>query len=164
MVDIGFSPETNLSNRLEDAKVLLEYFNQKNEVEQVSENILEQRNHCSSRVMLSSLICGLEVTATHPDCLQGSAELPEDIMTVAGLNRYRGVFVYNADKGGMAETYAVPMPPGIVMTTGAMAGFAPIGTETNIAAYNLSKSEFPLTIVNVRNNSSKELEIIINHS
>ncbi|WOB42425.1 hypothetical protein HNI00_04090 [Thermoleptolyngbya oregonensis NK1-22] len=160
MVDIGFLPEANLSNHLEDAKVFLEYFNQKNEVDQIPKNILEQRNYCSSRVILSSLICGLEVTATHPDCLQGSAELPEDIMFAAKLNRYRGVFVYNADKGGMAETYAVPMPPGIVMTTGAMAAFAPVGTKTNVAAYSLSKSQFLPTIVNVKNNSSENLEVV----
>jgi len=160
LVDVGFCPGTNTSNCVEDAKVLLEYSDHKQEVDHIPESLLVRRGDYFSRSVLSNLICGLKVTATHPDCLQGSAELPEEIMRVAKLNRYRSVLVYNADEGGAAETYAVPMPPGVVMTTGAMAGFAPIGTTTNIAAYSVSNSKLIPTIVNVKNNSLETTETI----
>jgi len=99
------------------------------------------------RIMLASLILNLEVNKTHPDCLQGSAELPGEIMNTARLNRYQSVSVYNKSKGGVADTYAVPMPPGVVMTTGAMATFAKIDESVNIAGYIITTDSIDSKIV-----------------
>lgn len=60
-------------------------------------------------------------------------------MTKASVEKYQSVSVYNSSKGGVADTYAVPMPPKIVMTTGAMAQFAKKGEIVNVATYVIGK-------------------------
>lgn len=79
----------------------------------------------------------LVVNRTHPDCLQGSAEIPASEMARAGIEEFETVVVYNRSRGGMAETYAVPMPEGVVMTTGAMATFAKVGDEVTVMHYSI---------------------------
>jgi len=85
------------------------------------------REKLMPRVMLRSLITDLVVNDTNANCLLGSAEIPAPVMDRVGMSRHTMVTVFNASAGGCTETYAVPMPPGVVMTTGAMAGFAPVG-------------------------------------
>ena len=46
--------------------------------------------------------------------------------------------------GGIADTYAVPMPEGVVMTTGAMASFANIGEKVSVASYIMSKEKIKI--------------------
>ncbi len=67
-------------------------------------------------------------------------------MKQANIDEYKSVTVYNATYGGCADTYAVPMKEGIVMTTGAMATFAPIGTTVNIISFALSRKKLDLLI------------------
>lgn len=153
-IDVGFDPATNLANDLGAAALALEYAQgRKERVARVPDVVHDLHARHFTGPHLSSLLTGLVVTDTHPDCLQGSAELPGELMEAAGLARYQGVLVYNADAGGMAETYAVPMPPGVVMTTGAMAGFAPKGTRTHVASYALGRGAPPV-LVRARGNSA----------
>ena len=77
----------------------------------------------------------MEINKTHPNCLQGSAEIPSELMQKAGLEKYQSISVYNLVRGGVADTYVVPTPPKIIMTTGAMANFAKIGEKVNVASY-----------------------------
>ena len=133
--DLGFDPESNMDNLI-DSRLDIEYGTKKEIDVKESEQLIEKRNSVS-RFFLQSLILSLVVNKTHPNCLQGSAELPDKIMREGLVNKYQCVSVYNASKGGIADTYAVPMPAGVVMTTGAMAGFAPIGDKVNIAAYSI---------------------------
>ena len=65
---------------------------------------------------------------------------------VSGAFFIKFVTVYNATYGGFADTYAVPMKEWIVMTTGAMATFAPIGTTVNIISFALSRKKLDLLI------------------
>jgi aspartate 1-decarboxylase len=105
------------------------------------------------RLFLSSLILNLKVNKTHPDCLQGSAELPANIMNKANIKKYQSVCVYNSSLGGVADTYAVPMPPKIVMTTGAMASFAVIGNIVNVATYIISNESRAPKIITTNGNT-----------
>lgn len=164
LVDIGFAPDLNFENRLEDAMLMLEYPERKEPATAVPAALLADREEHALRIHLSHLVQGLEVTATHPDCLQGSAEIPHDVMEMAGLTRYQSVFVYNASQGGMAETYVVPMPSGVVMTTGAMAGFAPRGSRTNIAVYRIGRPVEPPRILRVRDNAASASELVLEHA
>jgi len=140
LVDVGFDPSSNLNNASKDGNICYEYCSKKNPTKNLNSDILALREKLLPRILLSHLLLDLEVTETHPDCLQGSAELPGVIMEAAGLTRYQGVHVFNASIGGASETYAVPMPPGVVMTTGAMANFAPIGTLTHVSSFNMGSS------------------------
>lgn len=98
----------------------------------------EAREAHMPRIMLQSIVLGLRVNKTDDNCLHGSAEIPGPIMDRAGLVRHRMVTVFNASQGGCTETYAVPMAPGVVMTTGAMARFAPIDTHVHVAAFEIT--------------------------
>ena len=117
--DLGFDPDKNKDNLIE-SRLDIEYGDKKIRDIKNFKTLVKDRKEIK-RFFLSSLIVGLKINKTHPDCLQGSAELPENIMTKASVEKYQSVSVYNSSKGGVADTYAVPMPPKIVMTTGAMA-------------------------------------------
>jgi len=142
--DLGFDPKTNKNN---DVSRL--------DIEHRSEKLRDVKKYAAlvkgrqkiRRFFLSSLVIGLKINKTHPDCLQGSAELPKNIMDNAGLERYQSVAVYNSSKGGIADTYAVPMPPKVVMTTGAMAKFAKKGEMVNIATFTVSDKKITPKIV-----------------
>ena len=131
--DLGFDPDKNKDNLIE-SRLDIEYGNKKIRDVKVSETLARDRKKIK-RLFISSLILGLKINKTHPDCLQGSAELPGNIMTKASVEKYQSVSVYNSSKGGVADTYAVPMPPKVVMTTGAMAQFAKKGEIVNVATY-----------------------------
>lgn len=137
--DLGFDPQTNTNNMNGN----LDF--------QFSNHIIKgvytgDANFTSAqkaraglyRLYAQATIMGLVVNKTHPDCLQGSAELPGSVMNAAGLKQYKSVTVYNQSVGGAADTYAVPMPEGTVMTTGAMASFAKLGETVNIISYVIS--------------------------
>jgi len=131
--DLGFDPDKNKDNIIE-SRLDIEYVNKK--IKDVKDfKILVRDRKEIKRFFLSSLILGLKINKTHPDCLQGSVELPGNIMTKASVEKYQSVSVYNSSKGGVADTYAVPMPPKVVMTTGAMAQFAKRGEIVNVATY-----------------------------
>ena len=142
--DLGFNPKTNKSNDL--SRLDIEYRSEKiRDVKKYSALVKDRKK--VRRIFLSSLVIGLKINKTHPDCLQGSAELPKNIMDNARLERYQSVAVYNSSKGGIADTYAVPMPPKVVMTTGAMAKFAKKGEIVNIATFAVSDKVLSPTIV-----------------
>ncbi|MEU6669813.1 aspartate 1-decarboxylase [Streptomyces sp. NPDC046727] len=105
------------------------------------------RDALMPRVMLNSLVTGLVVNDTNDNCLLGSAEIPGGLMDRVGMSRHTMVTVYNATGGGCTDTYAVPMPPGVVMTTGAMAGFAPLGTQVHVASFVVANGNHPASIV-----------------
>jgi len=139
LVDLGFDPAADHGNDVARATLALEREGTKEVVADLSDELRQLRERHLVRTRLANLITGLRVTHTHPDCLQGSAELPLGVMQAAHLTRYQSVYVYNADRGGVAETYVVPTRDQ-VMTTGAMAGFAPQGTTTSIAAFETARS------------------------
>lgn len=131
--DLGFDPNKNTDNLIE-SRLDLQY--EKNKSINVTDfKASAEIRKDIKRFFLSSLILNLKINKTHPDCLQGSAELPENIMSKASVTQYQSVSVYNSSKGGVADTYAVPMPPKVVMTTGAMAQFAKKGEIVNVATY-----------------------------
>jgi len=136
MFDLGFNPSINKDNLMEP-RLDIEYQSRKDKGVKQFKQLVEKRQKIR-RFFLSSLILNLMVNKTNPDCLQGSAELPGNIMNRAGLRKYQSVSVYNASKGGVADTYAVPTPPKIVMNTGAMANFAKVGEVVNVATYVIS--------------------------
>jgi len=143
--DLGFDPDKNKDNLIE-SRLDIEYGNKKIRDVKDSETLARDRKEIK-RLFISSLILGLKINKTHPDCLQGSAELPGNIMTKASVEKYQSVSVYNSSKGGVADTYAVPMPPKVVMTTGAMAQFAKKGEIVNVATYEIgTKSVAPVII------------------
>lgn len=131
--DLGFDPDKNTDNLIE-SRLDVEYGNKKTKDVKDFKDLVKERKEIR-RFFLSSLILNLKINKTHSDCLQGSAELPGNIMTKANVKRYQSVSVYNSSRGGVADTYAVPMPPKIVMTTGAMAKFAKVGEIVNVATY-----------------------------
>jgi len=143
--DLGFDPEKK-ENLAELGRLDIEHSEEKQRDVKQFDGFALERNELP-RIMLSSLVLSLEVNKTHPDCLQGSAELPREIMNAANLNRYQSVSVYNRTKGGIADTYAVPMPAGVIMTTGAMATFAGIGEAVNIASYKISTDKISPEII-----------------
>lgn len=130
--DLGFDPERNVDNI--DSRLDIEFCTKKDRDVKNYAEFDESRKELR-RIYLSSLVLDMRINKVHPDCLQGSAELPGIIMEKAEMKKYQSVSVYNASFGGVADTYAVPMPPGVVMTTGAMAKFAKIGDCVNIATY-----------------------------
>lgn len=133
--DLGFDPKINKNNLIK-TRLDIEFKNKK--LRDIKKHITFSNSRSNiKRIFLSSLILNLKINKTHPDCLQGSAELPEKIMNKAKFFKYQSVAVFNNTKGGVAETYAVPMPPGVVMTTGAMAKFAKKGDIVNVATYNI---------------------------
>lgn len=143
--DLGFDPASNTDNLIE-SRLDIEYGNKKVRGVKDFKDLVKNRKEIR-RFFLSSLILNLKINKTHPDCLQGSAELPGIIMTKAGVEKYQSVSVYNSSKGGVADTYAVPMPPKVVMTTGAMAQFAKKGEMVNVATYAIgTKSIVPVII------------------
>jgi aspartate 1-decarboxylase len=133
--DLGFNPDKNTDNLI-NSRLDIEYGNKK--VRDVKDFKTLVKNRVKiKRFFISSLILNLKINKTHPDCLQGSAELPGNIMDRASVEKYQSVSVYNFSKGGVADTYAVPMPPNVVMTTGAMASFAKKGEIVNVAGYSI---------------------------
>lgn len=139
--DLGFDPLTNKDNTI--STLDLQFFDHKEKnVQENSELFIEQirKREKLLKVFAESIVIGLKINKTHPDCLQGSAELPGSVMEKAGLYEYKSVSVYNATVGGIADTYSVPMPENVVMTTGAMASFAKIGEEVNVVGFVLSET------------------------
>jgi len=110
LVDLGFDPAADHGNDVARATLALEREGTKEVVADLSDELRQLRER-------------------H---LVG-------VMQAAHLTRYQSVYVYNADRGGVAETYVVPTRDQ-VMTTGAMAGFAPQGTTTSIAAFETARS------------------------
>lgn len=143
--DLGFDPK-KAENFVELSKLDIEHSKDKKRDVKEFNGFKSERKELP-RIILSSLVTDLKVNKTHPDCLQGSAELPGEIMDASSLNRYQSVSVYNRTKGGIADTYAVPMPAGVIMTTGAMATFASVGETVNIAGYKISNKESSPKIV-----------------
>lgn len=138
--DLGFDPSTNKDNK--EACLDIQYLNKKIKDVKETDGIFEEAKRIRKdiyKVFLKSIVTNLQVTKTHPDCLQGSAELPKTVMEKVNMTQYKSVSVYNASNGGVADTYAVPMPEGVVMTTGAMASFAKIGEKVNVASWIMSK-------------------------
>lgn len=145
IVDVGFNPETNKDNQ--EWVVELQYCNRKIICDSPSSfNTALHQRQSLRRTRLSSLIMGLKINKTHPDCLHGSAEIPGSVLNAANISQYKSVSVYNATSGGRAETYAVSMPEGIVMTTGAMASFAKLGEVVNVATFDISSGIVAPTI------------------
>lgn len=143
--DLGFNPDKNKDNLIK-SRLDIEYAEKK--VRDANDFIKSAKNRARiKRYFLSSLIINLKINKTHSDCLQGSAELPGNIMTKAHVEKYRSVSVYNSSRGGVADTYAVPMPPKIIMTTGAMAKFAKVGEVVNVATYTINNRSVRPVIV-----------------
>lgn len=143
--DLGFDPLTNKDNS--KSSLDIQYLGNKIKNVKQTDAIFNKSKEIRSniyKVFLNSIVTNLQVTKTHPDCLQGSAELPKSIMDKVMIAQYKSVSVYNSTKGGVADTYAVPMPEGIVMTTGAMASFAQVGEHVSVASYIMSKKEVEL--------------------
>lgn len=143
--DVGFNPETNNANH--EWLVELQYCSYKhicNEPSHFNTAMLQRQS--LRRTRLSSLIMGLKINKTHHDCLHGSAEIPGSVLSAANISQYKSVSVYNATSGGRAETYAVSMPEGVVMTTGAMASFAKMGEIVNVATFDISSGVIVPTI------------------
>ena len=146
--DLGFDPKTNKDNLCGALDLQYFSFTRKNVDFKDDETVKAIHGRTGLlRSFAKSMVCGLVVNHTHPDCLQGSAELPASVMEKAGLERYKSVSVYNVSIGGIADTYAVPMPEGTVMTTGAMASFAKIGESVNVVSYILSEVSPVIDIV-----------------
>lgn len=146
--DLGFDPMTNKDNTI--CTLDLQYANSKHRnIQYNTSEFIEQKKKRQNikKVFSKSIILGLKVNNTHPDCLQGSAEIPASVMNFAGIREYKSVSVYNASDGGCADTYAVPMPEGVVMTTGAMASFAPLGSIVNVVSYVISTHKVDRTTV-----------------
>lgn len=146
--DLGFDPKTNKDNRESILDLQFASHKEKN-VSTRSKMFKEQVSIREKllKVFAESIVIGLKINKTHPDCLQGSAELPRSVMEKAGLYEYKSVSVYNSSKGGVADTYSVPMPEGVVMTTGAMASFAKKGHMVNVVGYVLSELPVKQTVV-----------------
>lgn len=140
--DLGFVPSINKDNSI-NSRLDIEYESKK--IKNVGNFIfLSKKRENIKRLFLSSLILNLKINKINKDCLQGSAEIPGNIINKAYIKKYQSVSVYNFSKGGIADTYVVPMPPKIVMTTGAMARFARKGEIVNVATYCVSiKDIFP---------------------
>lgn len=147
IMDYGFDPKTNVDNSC--GKLDIQYYTKT--YRDISADAPEficakARRNQLLRSFVDSLILGMVVNKTHCDCLQGSAEIPGSVLSSAHVEQYKSVTVYNSSVGGCADTYAVPMPEGVVMTTGAMASFACVGECVNIASYVLAKDH---PIVNI---------------
>lgn len=141
--DLGFDPINNKDNLCE-SKLDIQFSNKTMKNVDIQDEIFYDSVDKRSKILrmyLKSLIMGLVINKTHNDCLQGSAEIPKSVMLGAKINKYKSVSVYNCTDGGIADTYAVPMPEGVVMTTGAMACFAKIGDKVNVASYILSNHQ-----------------------
>lgn len=153
ILDYGFDPQKNYDNTAGTLDLQYNDTTVKNvEIGGVDfKRAIEERRDIN-RKFLKSLALNLKVNKTHPDCLQGSAELPESVLKACGIERYKSVSVYNKDAGGSADTYAVPMPEGVVMTTGAMASFASIGQTVAVAAYVIDRETPDITIIETDGN------------
>ena len=140
--DLGFDPETNKDNS--ESCLDIQYLGRKIKDVKINDKIVEDAKTIRKNIQkmfLEAIVTNLQITKTHPDCLQGSAELPRSVMDKIGISQYKSVSVYNMTYGGVADTYAVPMPEGVVMTTGAMASFANIGEKVSVASYIMSKEK-----------------------
>lgn len=122
------------------------------EVVEISGELSALRESKMPRIMLRSLITNLVVNNTEDDCLLGSAEIPGGLMDEVGMTRHTMVTVFNASAGGCTDTYAVPMPRGVVMTTGAMATFAPLGSRVHVASYALGDRTLAASILDTDGN------------
>lgn len=142
IIDVGFDPQTNTDNH--NWRIELQYHSKKIKLNENApdDKIIASRSTIV-RQRLSSIVYGLVINKTHPNCLQGSAEIPASVLSAAGIPQYSCVSVYNASIGGVADTYAVAMPEGIVMTTGAMESFATIGQCVNVATFVLT--DYPVS-------------------
>lgn len=146
--DLGFDPKSNVDNSI--STLDLQFFTHKEKNVLIGDKLFKLQTKKRDKILkvfAQSIVIGLEINKTHPDCLQGSAELPGSVMKAAKLNEYKSVSVYNSSKGGVADTYSVPMPEGVVMTTGAMASFATIGEVVNVVGYVLSETPIKASIV-----------------
>ncbi len=142
--DLGFDPDKNKDNLIM-SRLDIEHSDKKMRDVKDYKSFVRSRKEIR-RFFLSSLILNLKINKTHPDCLQGSAEIPKNIMDKSYIQKYQSVSVYNSSRGGVADTYAVPMPPKVVMTTGAMARFAKKGEVVNLATYIIGIKNITPTI------------------
>ena len=154
IIDIGFNSKTTHGNDITQLKIFLESVSKNTIADEVPPAVNRFRTRHLPTMLLTNLILGLEVNNTHTDCLHGSAEIPTDILTTSGMKRYQWVHVMNATLGGVAETYVVPTKKGIVMTTGAMARFAPIGSRANVACFGWHKDCEGPKILSISNNKT----------
>lgn len=146
--DLGFDPKNNIDNT--NSTLDLQFFSHKEKNVSIDSELFKSQISVRKKILkvfAQSIVIGLRINKTHPDCLQGSAELPRSVMEGAKLNEYKSVSVYNSTNGGVADTYSVPMPEGVVMTTGAMASFATIGDVVNVVGYVLSNKPITASIV-----------------
>ncbi|MEV5692562.1 aspartate 1-decarboxylase [Micromonospora globbae] len=150
IVDYGIVP----GKGFRDGTLKHERLGRPDEVRQTAPDQSLLRDSLMPRLMLNSLITNLVVNDTNEDCLLGSAEIPGVLMDQVGMTRHTMVTVFNASAGGCTDTYAVPMPPGVVMTTGAMAGFAPLGTQVHVASYVLADRNHAASIVRTDGNEA----------
>lgn len=72
--------------------------------------------------------------------------MPDYVASAASLHRYEAVSVFNQSNGGIADTYVVPLERDVVMTTGAMATFAPKSSFVCVASYTESIKRIEPTI------------------
>ncbi|MDI6832797.1 MAG: aspartate 1-decarboxylase, partial [Bacteroidales bacterium] len=149
--DLGFDPSINKDN-LSNPRLDIEYSTKKDKDIKEFE-ILRNKREKIKRFFLSSLILGLRINKTYPSCIHGSAEFPANIMKKSNIKKYQSVTVYNFSRGGAVDTYAVPTPPKIVLTTGAMARFAKTGEIVNVAAYGIDAIENITPTIIVTNGS-----------
>lgn len=134
LLDFGFVPANN-ANNLGPPQIEVQFHSRKEHGGSTDDLIGVRRS--LKRLYLSSLILNLRINKTHPDCLHGSAEVPQEILEAANLKQYQAVTVFNSARGGFADTYAVCTEPKVVMTTGAMSSFATIDDTVNVAAFCL---------------------------
>ncbi|MET8524734.1 aspartate 1-decarboxylase [Micromonospora sp. NPDC005172] len=150
IVDYGIVP----GQGFEGGTLKHERLGRADEVAELTSEMSVLRESLMPRIMLNSLITDLVVNDTNENCLLGSAEIPGILMDQVGMTRHTMVTVFNASAGGCTDTYAVPMPPGVVMTTGAMAGFAPLGTRVHVASFAVADATLPAAIVQTDGSSA----------
>jgi aspartate 1-decarboxylase len=134
VLDFGITP----GGPFDSGRLVQEYLGRPDEATDLTPGQHRLRETLMPRIMLQSLITDLVVNQTDENCLLGSAEIPGRLMDMVGMTRHAMVTVFNASTGGCTDTYAVPMAPRVVMTTGAMASFAPLGTTVHVATFCLT--------------------------
>lgn len=160
ILDIGF-PADNATNCIHTSLLNLEFSSVRQQRDFCPDSFLTIRRTSLARIALEHMVHGLVVNSTHSNCLQGSAEIPRDVMEGSGLQMYQSVHVYNLSDGGVSETYVVPTPPTIVMTTGSMSRFAPKGSTVGVASFVISHEPVIPNILFVVNNSSKDMKPLL---
>lgn len=140
MIDIRFCTKNErLRNDISRVRMILEFIDHEAIVKSIDDGIIAERRHLP-RIMLSNLASGLQVSKIERQCLEVTAELPEEIMRKAGLVRNQTIFVYNASRGGMsAESYFVPNTrDSNVVISGALSRVADVEDIISEAAFTIT--------------------------